>query len=302
MKLIFFGAGSFAIPALQALVNIHDICLVICPPPKPVGRNMQQKSCPLAQVAQTLALPLIENTEVATIRSDIRQQQADALVVCDYGHLLPTDMLTLTPRGALNIHSSLLPRWRGAAPILRALLAGDNETGVTIMQMDAGLDSGKILLQQKTPIMPTTTGSELHDTLAMIGAQLIIQVLSENPTAVAQDDSQATYAKKITNVDRQLNFNQPAIAAWRQVRAFAPQPCAYTVLADKHIKVRTATVRNVQGTPGEILSISSDGIVIACANNALALLEVQRAGKRFITAADFLRGFKLPIQKTASII
>lgn len=290
MRLVFFGAGSFGIPALQALAATHDICRVICPPPRPAGRKMHMTSSPLASAAKQLALPLQEEATTATA---LRQLNAKTMVVCDYGVLLPPAMWQHMPRGALNIHPSLLPRWRGAAPITRALLAGDAETGVSIMQMDAGLDTGEVILQEKMLLPPTVTGGTLAEKLSAMSARLLLAALKDNPPPIPQNSQTATFAAKIHSGERALDCRLAAAVLERQVRAFAPVPAAYLWLAGERIKIHAAQVADVAAAPGSVLS-DDGGIVITCGEKALSLLQLQRPGRRTVTAAEFQRGFRLP--------
>ena len=296
MRVIFFGSGAFAVPVLHALTGEHEVCLTICPPARPAGRKMCLTSSPLALTAQQWSLPLVEGLAGDDLTQKIHAMAPEALIVCDYGGLLPAAVLSLPPRGGLNVHPSLLPRWRGAAPIERAILAGDQETGVTIMQMDAGLDCGDILLQEKILLTPNINAGELSDILSAMSARLLLRALREKPPPTPQDSSQATYARKIHAAERRLNFTNSAAEEARRVRAFAPHPGAYTILAGERIKVCAARCQNTQGTAGEILSADQNGIVIACRHGALALTEIGREGKKIMTAADFLRGFSLPLR------
>ncbi|MGU9951553.1 MAG: methionyl-tRNA formyltransferase [Gammaproteobacteria bacterium WSBS_2016_MAG_OTU1] len=293
MRIVFIGSGSFGIPALQLLTQDHTLVGVFCSPPRPAGRKMALTSCPLAVAARRLSLPL---NEIAPTEKMMQDLQPQAIVVCDYGTILSPSLWQNVERGAINIHSSLLPQWRGAAPIIRAIINGDADTGITIMQMDAGLDSGDILLQAKTPILPTQNGGELFDLLADMGAKLLLQVLHDNPPPLSQDATAATYAAKITSAERALDFNQPAALLVRQIRAFAPTPGAHAYFSNgERIKILSAEVlSSTDDTPGKILSADKNGIVVACGQQSLNLLQLQRAGRRQLAAAEFVRGTHLP--------
>jgi methionyl-tRNA formyltransferase len=218
----------------------------------------------------------------------------EAMVVAAYGRLLPPALIVLPARGCINVHASLLPRWRGAAPIQRALLAGDAETGVTIMQMDEGLDTGAILLQRAIPIAPEDTAGTLHDKLAVLGAQLLIDALAANPAARAQDAAAATYAPRIDKREAEIDWRKPAAEIERQVRAFDPASGARTWLEGAPLKIWRARVEPAPAAePGTVSAAGADGIVVACGKDALRITELQRAGGRRLPAPVFLSGFKL---------
>jgi methionyl-tRNA formyltransferase len=212
----------------------------------------------------------------------------DAVVVAAYGLILPEAMLAAPRRGCLNVHASLLPRWRGAAPIQAAILAGDTQTGITIMQMDEGLDTGAMLLREATPIGPKDTAADLHDRLAEIGARLVLRALAEAPAGKAQDEAETCYAPKLSREDARLNFLKPAAALERQIRAFHPWPGSLALMGDVVLKFLAAEVVAAEGIPGEILD---DRLTIACGEHALRPTRLQRAGKGAMSAAEFLRGF-----------
>jgi methionyl-tRNA formyltransferase len=291
------GSPEFSVPALKALVAAgHEVAVVYAQPPKPAHRGQKETPCPVHQAALELGLPvrtpkrLRRNEEEAAF---FRSLGLDAAVVAAYGLILPKDILEAPRRGCLNIHASLLPRWRGAAPIQAAILAGDAQTGITIMQMDEGLDTGAMRLREAIPIGPHDTAADLHDRLADIGSRLILRALEENPAAVPQDDALSTYAPKLSREDARLNFTRPAAELERQIRAFTPWPGSLALLGDVVLKILAAEI--VPGAPdaipGEILD---DQLTIACGEGALRPTRLQRAGKAAMSAADFLRGFSLP--------
>ena len=284
------GSPAFAVPALQALHAAgHDIRAVYTQPPRPAGRGHALRACP-AQLAAK-ALGLLVRTP-ARLRNDAAEQAAfkaldlDAAVVAAYGLILPQPMLDAPRLGCLNIHASLLPRWRGAGPIQAAVLAGDAETGVTIMQMDAGLDTGPMLLRRSTPIGPETTAADLHDTLAALGAGLVVQALDARPEPIPQPGG-ATYAPKLTRESGRLTWTRPAEALGRMVRGLLPWPGAWTTLDGEPLKVLQARPEPGQGQPGTVLD---DKLLVACGENALRLLRVQRPGRGPMDAASMLRG------------
>jgi methionyl-tRNA formyltransferase len=295
LRLAFMGSPDFAVPALRALHGAgHVIAAVYCQPPRPAGRGQSVRPCPVQLAATALGLPV---RTPARLRRDEAAQAAfaaldlDAAVVAAYGLILPPAMLAAPRRGCLNVHASLLPRWRGAAPIQSALLAGDAETGVTLMQMDAGLDTGAMLLREATPIGPRTTAAELHDTLAAIGARLALRALDEQPLAVPQPADGATYAAKLARDDGRLDWTLSAAVLDRRVRALNPWPGTFTDLAGAPLKVLDAEPAEGAGTPGEVLD---DRLTVACGAGALRLLRVQRPGRAALPADAFLRGQKVP--------
>ena len=298
MRLAFMGSPDFAVPALRALVAAgHEVAMVYAQPPRPAGRGQRETPCPVHRAALELGLPV---RTPGRVRKDAAEHAAfaalglDAAVVAAYGLILPPAMLDAPRRGCLNIHASLLPRWRGAAPIHAAVLAGDAETGITIMRMDAGLDTGAMLLREATPIGPRDTTADLHDRLAGIGARLILRALEEDPPAVPQPEAGVTYAPKLTKADAALDWNQPAGALERRVRAMTPWPGAQCRLGTEAIRVLAAEVApsDEASPPGTVL----DGLPrVACGGGtALRLLRLQRAGRGPLDADAFLRGFPLP--------
>jgi methionyl-tRNA formyltransferase len=295
VRLAFMGSPEFAVPALLGLHGAgHEIAAVYCQPPKPAGRGYALRPCPVQIAAERLGLDVRTPTR---LRADPAAQQAfaalrlDAAVVAAYGLILPRAMLDAPRRGCLNIHASLLPRWRGAAPIQAAVLAGDAETGVTIMQMDAGLDTGPTLLREAVPITGTTTAAGLHDALSEIGARLILRVLAEDQPPVPQPADGVTYAPKLTRDAGRIDWTRDAVAIERQVRAFNPWPGTFTILRGATLKVLAAAVVSGSGVPGAVLD---DRLTIACGEGALRLTRVQLAGRPAMAANAFLRGHPVP--------
>jgi methionyl-tRNA formyltransferase len=282
------------------LENGHDLALVLTQPDRPAGRGMRPTASAVKQLALGRGLEVFQpdslNTPEALAR--LRNARADVLIVAAYGHLLPAAALQSARHGALNIHASLLPRWRGAAPIQRALLAGDAETGITIMQMDAGLDTGPMLSKTPLPISPDETAGTLHDRLAALGARAIVEALDALATGDAkfevQPETGATYARKISANDAVIEWSRPSVEIERQMRALTPGLGARSSLRGEPIKLWRATCIESSGPTGEILEAGAQGIVIACGQGALSVSELQRSGGKRLSAADFLRGF--PIQ------
>jgi methionyl-tRNA formyltransferase len=295
MRLAFMGSPDFAVPALRGLHEAgHTIAAVYCQPPKPAGRGYALRPCPVQVAAEALGL---EVHTPARLRSDQGAQEAfaalglDAAVVAAYGLLLPPTMLAAPRLGCLNIHASLLPRWRGAAPIQAAILAGDAETGVTIMQMDAGLDTGPMLLREAVQITATTTAAGLHDVLAEMGARLVLRALAERPAPVAQPGDGVTYAPKLTREAGRIDWSRNSVQIDRQVRAFDPWPGTYTTLRGVVLKVLAVAPADGAGETGTVVD---DRLTVACGGGALRLMRVQLAGRPAMGADAFLRGHAVP--------
>ena len=300
MRLIFAGTPDFAARSLAGLHNAgHEITLVLTQPDRPAGRGL--KSAPSA--VKVLALELgLEVFQPAGLKDPEAQQRlsasrADLMVVAAYGLILPEPVLAMTRFGAINVHASLLPRWRGAAPIQRAILAGDTTTGISIMQMDRGLDTGPILAAESLPIKKEDTAASLHAKLAELGARLIVDSLSRlelgQLRAEPQADAGASYATKITKAEAEIDWREPAIRIERKVRAFDPLPGASTTIRNIGLKVWSAQTAKAEGVPGTILEVTPAGILIACGAEALFVSELQRAGGKRLRAAQFLTGFPL---------
>jgi methionyl-tRNA formyltransferase len=295
MRLAFMGSPDFAVPALRAIHGAgHTIAAVYCQPARPAGRGQALRRCPVHVVADELGLPV---RTPARLRTDPEAQAAfaaldlDVGVVAAYGLILPQAMLDAPRRGCLNIHGSLLPRWRGAAPIHAAVLAGDAETGITIMQMDAGLDTGPMLLRQSVPITADTTTAHLHDALAGIGASLILEALASSPAPVPQPEDGATYAPKLTRDDGRIDWSGSAEAIHRRVRAFDPWPGTFTLLSGSLLKILAVRLVDGDGPPGTVLD---SGLTVACGVGAIRLTRVQLPGRAALDADAFLRGHPVP--------
>ena len=294
LRLAFMGSPAFSVPALQALHNAgHDIVAAYAQPPRPAGRGQSLRPCPVHITADALGIPvrtparLRANTEEHAFFAAL---DLDAAVVAAYGLILPPAMLGAPARGCLNIHASLLPRWRGAGPIQAAILAGDTQSGITIMQMDEGLDTGPMLLQGTTPISPHTTAATLHDALSTLGAALILRTLAERPPPHPQPEG-VTYAPKLTRDSGRLDWTRPAPELDRTVRALVPWPGAWTTIGDETLKILEATSAPGAGAPGTVLD---DALLVACGQGALRLRRVQRPGRPPMDAAAMLNGRPVP--------
>jgi methionyl-tRNA formyltransferase len=297
LRLAFMGTPDFAAASLAALIAAgHEIAAVYSQPPRPAGRGHQPRPSPVQRLAESHDLPVLTPTSLKT--AETQQQFAglglDTAVVVAYGLLLPRAILESPRHGCLNVHASLLPRWRGAAPIQRAILAGDRESGITIMQMDQGLDTGPILLCRAVEIGPRETGARLHDRLASLGAGLIVDALEGLAAGrlrpVPQPTEGAIYAAKLTREEERLDWREPALQLDRRVRALAPRPGAWCEIAGERVKVLEAEPAEGYGIPGLVID---DRLTVACGQGVLRLLKLQRAGKAALPAQDFQRGFRL---------
>lgn len=304
LRLIFAGTPDFAANALSALIHSeHEIVAVYTQPDRPAGRGRKLHASPVKDVALANNIPVLQpdNFKQAETRDMLKSFNADVMIVAAYGLILPQTVLDIPRLGCLNIHASLLPRWRGAAPIQRAIAAGDKESGITIMQMNAGLDTGDILHIVKTPISENETGGSLHDRLAEIGAIAILETLTQlgkgQTQPVKQDDSLATYARKLDKAEANINWSDKAINIERLVRAFNPWPVAYTHLENNTLRIWSAkTVQANLKTQaiafpvGSILDFSNQGIDVACAEGILRILKLQPAGSKAMDVAAFMNG------------
>jgi methionyl-tRNA formyltransferase len=286
MRIVFMGSAELACPCLEALAN--EIVAVVTQPDKPKGRDLKLSPPPVKVTAEKLGLPVSQPAKVREFVEEIRALRPDLIVVVAYGQILPRAMLDLPLRGCINVHASLLPRWRGASPIQHAILAGDAETGVTTMFLNEKMDEGDIILQRVEPIRADDTSGVLHDRLAKIGAELLVEtVMMEKPPRRSQDHSQATYTKKLTKEDGHVDWTKPAVEIERMVRAFNPWPGAHTFAGDLMMKILcSGFVPDVSAPPGTVLP----GLVVATGAGGLRIQELQPAGKRRMSAADFLRG------------
>ncbi len=301
MRIIFAGTPVFAAHALAYLLNGgYQVVLVLTQPDRPAGRGMKIQVSDVKKVAQAHGIPLLQPLTLKSeaVHAQLRAFEAELMIVAAYGSILPKEVLKIPYYGCLNIHASLLPRWRGAAPIQRAILAGDQKTGITIMQMDEGLDTGSILLQRDIPIDPHETAQTLQDKLADLGARSIVEALEllqlGKLTATLQDETQACYASKIQKKEAEIDWRLDASQIDRGIRALNPYPGAYTYLQGNILKIWQARIaKNDSGKAGEIIAAGSEGLVVSCGRDALILEIVQKSGGKKMPIAEFLAGYSL---------
>jgi methionyl-tRNA formyltransferase len=301
MRLIFAGTPAFSVPTFHALRAAgHQIVLVLTQPDRPAGRRMQGRASPVKQAALEQGITVYQPVSLASpeAQQPLSAAVADAMIVVAYGLILPQAVLDLPSLGALNIHPSLLPRWRGAAPIQRAILAGDDASGVCIMQMDAGLDTGPVLLRESLAVAPDETAGSLHDRLAALGAELMVRALDAakggSLRPAPQPEQGATYAHKINKAEARIDWSRSAEQIERQVRAFDPAPGAVVRLRGKDLKIWQAkAIAHSIGAPGTVTNIDAEALTVACAHGALRISQLQRPGGRRLAAAEVLRGLAL---------
>jgi len=308
LRVAFAGTPEFALPALAALRSRHEVVGVLTRPDRPSGRGRRLAASPVKQAATTAGLPLAQPQTLkdATARGVLESWHPDVLVVVAYGLIVPPEVLSLPRLGCLNIHASLLPRWRGAAPVERAILAGDRWTGVTIMQLDAGLDTGPMLLQRRLEILPSHTGGSLREELASLGADALLEALAGlaggTLAARAQPQEGATYAARIAKAEARIDWTQEAIQIERQVRAFNPEPVADTRLDGEQLRIFAAEVlddakkqeiASIRFDPGAIVEVLEGSMVVQCGRGRLAVTQVQRPGRRPVTVRDLSHSLAL---------
>lgn len=295
MRVVFMGSPDFSVPVLDALVaSGHEIACVYCQPPRPAGRGKKDRPTPVQALAEELGLPVRHPVSLkgAEEQAEFAALNADIAVVVAYGLILPQAVLDAPAKGCLNIHASLLPRWRGAAPIHRAIMAGDAETGVCIMQMEAGLDTGPVLLERRVEIGAEDTTGELHDRLSALGAQAITEALEQIDTLSAQTQPEAgvTYAAKIDKSEARVDWTRDASDIDRQIRGLSPFPGAWSMINGRRVKLLRSRASLGSGVAGSVLS----GLTVACGTGSVEITQVQPEGKGRMSSEDFLRGTPLP--------
>ncbi len=294
MRVIFMGTPEFSVPALEAVAAEHEVVCVYTQPPRPAGRGKKDRPSPIQVRAEALGLPVRHPVSLkgAEAQAEFAALEADVAVVVAYGLILPQAVLEAPVQGCLNIHASLLPRWRGAAPIHRAIMAGDAKTGVCIMQMEAGLDTGPVLLRREVTIGAEETTGDLHDRLSALGAGAIVEALAglDGLVPVPQPEAGVTYAAKIDKAEARVDWTRPAAEVDRLIRGLSPFPGAWTEVGGERVKLLRSRLAGGQGAPGQVLS----GFAVACGTGAVEVIEAQREGKRPMPAAEVLRGLSLP--------
>ncbi|MCV2874021.1 methionyl-tRNA formyltransferase [Defluviimonas sp. WL0050] len=294
MRVVFMGTPDFSVPVLDALHAAHEVVCVYCQPPRPAGRGKKDRPSPVQARAEVLGLPVRHPVSLKgdEAQAEFAALQADVAVVVAYGLILPQAVLDAPKHGCLNIHASLLPRWRGAAPIHRAIMAGDAETGICIMQMEAGLDTGPVLLCERTAIGADETTAELHDRLSEMGARAIVEALGrlDALVPVPQPDQGVTYAQKIDKAEARVDWTRPAAEVDRLIRGLSSFPGAWCEIGGERVKLLRSRLAGGAGQPGQVLS----GFIVACGSGAVEIVEAQREGKRPMPARDLLLGWDLP--------
>ncbi len=297
MKIIFAGTPEFAVPALKALIEAgHEIAMVLTQPDRPAGRGMKLRASPIKALALKHGLTVYQpdSLKPAEVQANIASVQSDVMIVAAYGLIIPTDVLDMPKYGCYNIHGSLLPRWRGAAPIHRAILAGDTETGVTIMEVVPKLDAGAMVSKATVPILETDTTQSLHDAISQLGANLMVEAMqtlqsTQRLSSEPQDESLVTYAHKVEKAESVIDWNSPAVAISRQVRAFNPFPVATAIFRGEICRIWFATVLDGEAQPGEIASIDNT-INVGTTSGLLVIHELQRPGAKKQSAQQFIQG------------
>src|SRR5215472_7744200 len=300
LRILFAGTPEFAARSLAAVLDSrHEVCCVMTQPDRPAGRGLATAASPVKKLALARGIPVVQPATLkeVKVRDELASHRPDAIVTAAFGLIFPRAILDIPSRGSINVHASLLPRWRGAAPVQRALLAGDRVTGVSIMQMDAGLDTGPVLLKGAIPVSDDDTAGTLTDRLAALGGELVVRALDALEAGglrpVPQPDQGASYAPKLDKRESRLDWNEDALAVHRRVRAFNPAPGARAIVRGVELKIWTGSPAAGSGQPGEVLSADSGGLCVACGSGALRLTELQRPGGKRLHAAEFLRGFPL---------
>jgi methionyl-tRNA formyltransferase len=294
-KIVFMGTPDFAVGTLRALIENHEVTGVVTQPDRPAGRNRQPQASPVKQAALEAGIPVFQPEKIrrAEAIAELKQWQADAYVVAAFGQILPQAVLDIPQYGSINVHASLLPRWRGAAPIQAVIRAGDKESGVTIMKMDAGLDTGPMLTQRSIVLAANETGESLHDKLAILGAELLIDTLPGYFSGViqphAQDEAGVTYAPQIKKEDGHIDWTQDATSIERLVRAFTPWPGTQTTWKGQILKIHSGKVANGKAEPGEVLD-TAEGIAVGTGEGLFVLQEIQLAGRKTMPVSEFVKG------------
>ena len=299
MRVVFMGTPEFAVPSLEVLLAEHEVVAVVTQPDRRAGRGQQVRFSPIKQVALKHDVPVLQPERVSRpeVMEELAEYKADLFVVVAFGQKIPGRLLTMPRYGCVNVHSSLLPKYRGAAPINAAIVHGDSVTGVTTMYMDSGWDTGDIILQAEETILPRDTAGQLHDRLMIKGAALLAETVQLIAPGLApripQDPEQASFAFKLSKNDSLVDFKDSAINLDRLIRGMNPWPLAYTLVRDEAVKILEAVPRDEHGTPGEILALDGEGLLVGCGEGSLLLLRVQRPNAKAVSGVDFANGLRL---------
>ncbi|HHT69758.1 MAG TPA: methionyl-tRNA formyltransferase [Firmicutes bacterium] len=299
MRVVFMGTPEFAVPSLEVLLAEHEVVAVVTQPDRRAGRGQQVRFSPIKQVALKHDVPVLQPERVSRpeVMEELAEYKADLFVVVAFGQKIPGRLLTMPRYGCVNVHSSLLPKYRGAAPINAAIVHGDSVTGVTTMYMDSGWDTGDIILQAEETILPRDTAGQLHDRLMIKGAALLAEtvqlIAAGQAPRIPQDPEQASFAFKLSKNDSLVDFKDSAINLDRLIRGMNPWPLAYTLVRDEAVKILEAVPRDEHGTPGEILALDGEGLLVGCGEGSLLLLRVQRPNAKAVSGVDFANGLRL---------
>jgi len=299
MRIVFMGTPEFAVPSLEVLLDDHEVVAVVTQPDRPSGRGQKYTPSPIKKVAMAHGIPVLQPETIghSEVMDELESYRAELFVVVAFGQKLPKRLLDMAPYGCVNVHSSLLPKYRGASPISAAIVNGDTVTGVTTMYMDSGWDTGDVILQAEEPILPRDTTGDLHDRLMVKGAELLRETVQQIAKGEAprtpQDHEAASFAYKLSKKDSFVDFQESATTLDRLIRGMNPWPLAYTYVGDEMVKIWEAYPGEGEGTPGEILGIEGPGLRVACGSGSLLLLKVQRPNAKAISGADFANGLRL---------
>ena len=299
MRVVFMGTPEFAVPSLEVLLAEHEVVAVVTQPDRRAGRGQQVRFSPIKQVALKHDVPVLQPERVSRpeVMEELAEYEADLFVVVAFGQKIPGRLLTMPRYGCVNVHSSLLPKYRGAAPINAAIVHGDSVTGVTTMYMDSGWDTGDIILQAEETILPRDTAGQLHDRLMIKGAALLAEtvqlIAAGQAPRIPQDPEQASFAFKLSKNYSLVDFKDSAINLDRLIRGMNPWPLAYTLVRDEAVKILEAVPRDEHGTPGEILALDGEGLLVGCGEGSLLLLRVQRPNAKAVSGVDFANGLRL---------
>ncbi len=294
-RVVFMGTPDFAVPVLEELIKSTNVVLVVTQPDKPVGRSGEVKFTPIKEVAVKNGIEVFQPIKIRNDYEVILNANPDIIITCAYGQIIPKELLDLPKYGAVNVHASLLPKLRGGAPLHKAIMMGEEETGITIMYMDEKMDNGDIISQEKTPILDSDNVGKIHDRLSVMGAKLLIKTLPSifegTNERIKQNEEEVTYAYNVTREEEKIDFNKTAREVFNHIRGLYPYPVGYSVLNGNVIKILESKLSlSTKGNPGEITDINNDGIVVRCADKSVVITRVKPSGKKEMSAKDFVNG------------